>query len=267
MTKMACRDYAVMTVDLEYDWETNNKENLELIPRLLSLFDRYRVRATFFVLGKICEEHPELVRKISKKHEIAVHGYSHEDIGKMNMDQLSEFMGLAFQSFKKNNISVQGFRAPFFISNNALGRQLKEHGCVYDSSFSCFFPGRYFNILPSKTPYHASSQNLKIRGSDIIEMPIPSFFPFFPPSGFPMYRLLWPISKLFPIKYMFYLHPCEFLEKGPGKELSFFVRHLYSRNHGEKAWKILEYLLKKSKKKNVRWISCSDYLKHIRLNP
>ena len=35
-------------------------------------------RATFFVLGRHVEAHPELVRRISEEgHEIASHGYDH----------------------------------------------------------------------------------------------------------------------------------------------------------------------------------------------
>ena len=47
--------------------------------RMLSLLDRFGVRATFFALGKVCEEFPHLLPAIaSAGHEIGTHGYGHE---------------------------------------------------------------------------------------------------------------------------------------------------------------------------------------------
>jgi polysaccharide deacetylase family protein (PEP-CTERM system associated) len=48
------------------------------INQILSLFNDYNVKATFFILGWIAERYPELVRKIAEMdHEISSHGYSH----------------------------------------------------------------------------------------------------------------------------------------------------------------------------------------------
>ncbi|MEV6349135.1 polysaccharide deacetylase family protein [Actinoplanes sp. NPDC051851] len=47
-------------------------------PRLLRMLDRHGVRATFFLVGRMVEEHPEVARSIATAgHEIAVHGYDH----------------------------------------------------------------------------------------------------------------------------------------------------------------------------------------------
>ncbi|EQD44112.1 polysaccharide deacetylase, partial [mine drainage metagenome] len=47
--------------------------------RVLELFERHDVRATFFVLGWVAERFPALVRDISAAgHEIASHGFGHE---------------------------------------------------------------------------------------------------------------------------------------------------------------------------------------------
>src|SRR5918999_1035885 len=46
--------------------------------RLLALFDEAGVKATFFVLGWVCERVPRLVARIAASgHEIASHGYEH----------------------------------------------------------------------------------------------------------------------------------------------------------------------------------------------
>jgi peptidoglycan/xylan/chitin deacetylase (PgdA/CDA1 family) len=47
-------------------------------PRLLRLLDNAGVRATFFLLGRMAEKHPRVVRAIAAGgHEIGVHGYDH----------------------------------------------------------------------------------------------------------------------------------------------------------------------------------------------
>jgi peptidoglycan/xylan/chitin deacetylase (PgdA/CDA1 family) len=50
----------------------------EWTPRVLDALRANGARATFFVLGRHAEEHPELIRRISEEgHEIASHGYDH----------------------------------------------------------------------------------------------------------------------------------------------------------------------------------------------
>ena len=48
------------------------------VDRLLELFSRNSISATFFVLGWIAERHPEMIRRIATGgHELASHGYDH----------------------------------------------------------------------------------------------------------------------------------------------------------------------------------------------
>jgi peptidoglycan/xylan/chitin deacetylase (PgdA/CDA1 family) len=50
----------------------------EATPALLRLLDIVGVRATFFVVGRDLEEHPELGRELAAAgHEVGVHGYDH----------------------------------------------------------------------------------------------------------------------------------------------------------------------------------------------
>ena len=44
---------------------------------ILENLNKYNAEATFFCLGKNAENYPELFRKISKKHTIGNHSYSH----------------------------------------------------------------------------------------------------------------------------------------------------------------------------------------------
>ena len=59
--------------------------------RILELFDRYDVKATFFVLGWVAERFPHLVRRITAAgHELASHGYSHVRAGNQTRGEFQE---------------------------------------------------------------------------------------------------------------------------------------------------------------------------------
>lgn len=51
----------------------------EHTPKILDLLDAAGVRATFFVIGRKAERHPELVRAIrARGHAVGVHGFAHD---------------------------------------------------------------------------------------------------------------------------------------------------------------------------------------------
>ena len=245
---------SIMTVDLEYDFEGKGTENLDLVPKILDFFEDHKVKATFFVVGKLTESHEDTIKDISKKHEIASHGHTHADLSKLNRQQLDDEIKSSKEAIEGLNIKCHGFRAPFFKTNKALFELLEKNNFKYDSSLSTFFPGRYFNPLLKTKPF---------KKQGIVELPVPNFLPFLIPTGFSYYRLFHPFSRLFKLKYMFYLHPCEFLEKPIGKEISFLVRQFYKVNKGKKAWSIFKSLIEKT---NVEWTSCLNYIEETKLD-
>jgi peptidoglycan/xylan/chitin deacetylase (PgdA/CDA1 family) len=46
-------------------------------PHFLDALDRLSVRATFFVLGEAVVRHPGLTRDLARRHDVAVHGWTH----------------------------------------------------------------------------------------------------------------------------------------------------------------------------------------------
>lgn len=237
----------VMTVDLEYDFETKQDQNLRyIVPKLLDFLEEQNVTVTFFVLGEIAEKYPKLIKKISKKHEIASHSYDHSYLNETNLDfQLRK----SKHAIERLGIKCKGFRAPYFVYPSNLFKALKENGYKYDSSISSFFPGRYNNLLVSTKPHWRKG---------IVELPMSNFVGKFLSSGLPYYRICYPVSKMFKIPYMFYMHPCEFLKKQPKFKQNILIRKMYSRNQGEKAWKIFTKLIQNSK---CNWIGCDEFIK------
>ena len=58
------------------------------VPRLLELCDRLGVTATFFAPGHTVETFPETAAAIAAAgHEIAAHGYVHEDFEQLSLDE------------------------------------------------------------------------------------------------------------------------------------------------------------------------------------
>lgn len=77
--------------------------------QVLDLLEEYDAKATFFVLGKIAEKHPEVIlRQYEEGHELANHTYSHPK--KPTLSQIEEEMR------KTNGIiySITGFKPTLF---------------------------------------------------------------------------------------------------------------------------------------------------------
>lgn len=113
--------------------------------RLLDLFDRHGVKATFFVLGWLAERYPTLVQEIHLRgHEVGSHGYAHRTLDRSSPAEFREEIRSA-KAFLEDLIHfpVIGYRAPSF----SLTREtmwaleiLSEEGFQYDSSV---FPIRH----------------------------------------------------------------------------------------------------------------------------
>lgn len=84
--------------------------------RLLELFDRAGVQATFFILGIVAEEFPDLVREIARRgHEVASHGYSHAKVFELTPDAFAEELRRTKGELEDiTGQAVIGYRAPSF---------------------------------------------------------------------------------------------------------------------------------------------------------
>lgn len=61
----------------------------------LDVLDQLGARATFFLVGELCAQNPELVREIAARgHELANHGYTHRPFPKLGMRELSRELEL-----------------------------------------------------------------------------------------------------------------------------------------------------------------------------
>ncbi|MEO5988373.1 MAG: polysaccharide deacetylase family protein [Candidatus Eisenbacteria bacterium] len=107
---------------------------------ILDLLDRHGWRSTFFVLGDVVREHPDLIRRmVEGGHELACHGMSHRPLWRATAEtfraELAEFRRTVVSVL--GHFPVVGFRAPTFSidrSNPWALEVLRQEGYLYDSS-------------------------------------------------------------------------------------------------------------------------------------
>lgn len=62
----------------------------EFTPKLLDILKRYNVKATFFVVGKLAEQHPDLIRaETLAGHEVGNHTYHHVNLTKIPVNEIA----------------------------------------------------------------------------------------------------------------------------------------------------------------------------------
>lgn len=141
--------YFLATNDVELTSIKFNKQRRESgrlvmeegLPKLLSLYDKYSISATFFVTGDIAEEFPAIPRMIVEAgHELASHSYSHQDSYALDTLSLQEQVQQINKSKKIlediGGCEVVTFRAPALRVNEWTPQALQEAGFIIDSSIS-----------------------------------------------------------------------------------------------------------------------------------
>ncbi len=150
--------------------------------RVLELFSRHGVRATFFLVGWTAERNPELVREIlSAGHEIGCHSHLHRAIWTLRPDDFRADLKQAMAAIEDAaGKKVVGFRAPTFsIVKRTLWALdiLLEEGLRYDSSIfpihhDCYgvpdAPTSIFEwILPAGRLYEMPMTTLQVLGRNL----------------------------------------------------------------------------------------------------
>ncbi len=122
------------------DWDKYEKRVAENSEKILKILDKFKTKATFFVLGWVAQRYPELVRKIEQAgHEVASHGYAHQLIYTQSPEEFR-------MDIRKAKIILEeiiqrpilGYRAPTYsVTKKSLWALniLMEEGFQYDSSF------------------------------------------------------------------------------------------------------------------------------------
>ncbi|MGF6272023.1 polysaccharide deacetylase family protein (PEP-CTERM system associated) [Massilia sp. UYP11] len=120
-------------------WPTRECRVEANMDRILALYERHDVRATFFTLGWIAERYPAMVRRIvAAGHELASHGYGHlraSDQSRAEFDNDIRSSKALLEDI--GGQAVVGYRAPSFSIGHAnlwALDALHDAGYKYSSS-------------------------------------------------------------------------------------------------------------------------------------
>lgn len=116
--------------------------------RVLELFARHRVSATFFILGLVAKKNPRIVREIAKQgHEIGCHSYAHSLVYNLTPDEFREDTKRAVACIEDAcGLTPRAYRAPSYsITAKSLWALeiLVELGFTHDSSIYPISHDRY----------------------------------------------------------------------------------------------------------------------------
>ncbi|EDO7777855.1 polysaccharide deacetylase [Campylobacter coli] len=164
------------------------------IPRLLKLFKKYNIPATWFAPGHSIETFPEQMKMIvDTGHEIGAHGYSHENPIAMSAKQEEDVLLKSIELIEKiSGKKPSGYVAPWWEFSNITNELLLKHGIKYDHSLmhNDFTP--YYVRVGDKWTKIDYSKDAKewmkplVRGqeTDLIEIPANWYLDDLPPMMF-----------------------------------------------------------------------------------
>jgi peptidoglycan/xylan/chitin deacetylase (PgdA/CDA1 family) len=163
-------------------------------PRLIRLFEKYGLPATWFVPGHSIETFPELTQMIvDAGHEIGVHGYSHENPIAMTREQETAILDRSIELIEKvSGRRPTGYVAPWWEFSPVTNEILLERGIKYDHSLMHRdFEPYYVRVGDSwkKIDYTKDAQTWMeplIRGeeTDLVEIPANWYLDDLPPMMF-----------------------------------------------------------------------------------
>lgn len=127
------------------------------VPRILEIFRRAGIRQTFFYPAWCMERYPHLVEAILKDgHEIAAHGYLHEEPNAQSREREHEFLRRQIAIIEKmTGRRPRGWRAPLYKASRHSPELLAREGLAYDAS-----------LMGDDVPYI-----LRTKAGDVIELP------------------------------------------------------------------------------------------------
>ncbi len=175
-----------MTIDVECWFHASNMRNkaphslwhrlptriIFNIERILALLNAHHTKATFFILGWVAENFPEVVQMIADEgHEIATRGYYHNLITEMTPNEFEDDLLKSLEAINRSTSKpVRGHRACNFTINELTLWALEilaKYGFEYDSSIypikrnNYGFPG-YPNRLPHRILFEGEGEIIEI---------------------------------------------------------------------------------------------------------
>ncbi len=96
--------------------------------------------ATIPICGILAQRYPKAIKEIaSLGYEIACHGFTHINYGRLSLEQQIDHLGKSVHAFQSMGIKVTGFRGPYLSSNNYTLSAVDNIGLNYISNDTIFW--------------------------------------------------------------------------------------------------------------------------------
>ena len=140
-------------------------------PRLLDLCERLGIPSTWFIPGHTADNYPEISREVHRRgHELANHGYLHEDFGALTIDESRSALRKANAALERiSGVQPQGVRLSGGDLDGAIFELLVEEGFAWDSSLIGEFRQHWCR---SRDAFGVDAAITRGRPLDLVELPI-----------------------------------------------------------------------------------------------
>jgi len=179
-----------MTVDVDPPIPSNPNPDIveDGVIVLLKLFDKYEIKATFFVPAVVAEKFPTVMNEVVKQgHEMACHGLKHDrKEATLGIGQELRIIRTATKIIQTvTGVRPVGFRAPLFDVNESCWIALQKNDYLYDSSIVCspfygnhrvFSPSRPFLLPVPKTSGNHTLFEIPVSTNPLLPFPLGGAF-------------------------------------------------------------------------------------------
>ena len=228
------------------DWVNHESRIVQSTDRILDLFASKGVKATFFTLGYVAKNHPDLIKRIvAGGHELASHGFYHQRVTDLSRGEfLNDISSTKALLEDIGGQEILGYRAPSFSiceKNQWAFEVLQETGHRYSSSTYPVIHDHYGTPNWPDEPYEPVPGLLELPQATIElkgrKLPV---------GGGGYFRLMpYALSKMaikqfhkeHNVPYIFYFHPWEIDADQPkigGAPLKSKFRHYVNLGSMEK---------------------------------
>lgn len=208
--------------EFEASWEKHPSRVLLEVEKLLVLFEKHSVKATFFILGWVATHHPDVVRRIAGLgHDLGVHSYWHRPVNSQTPSEFREDLARALDAVESaTGVRCNKYRAPgLSMPLNAAEyfHEMRALGVTIDSSYSNYNGSHSTANLRASEPYIIDTP-----AGAVLELPVVKA----PAFGLPLPAPVGGAFRLLPISlisrqirnnkyYMSYFHPRDFDSNQP----------------------------------------------------
>ena len=170
---------------------------------------RFEAHAVFFVVGRLVEEHPDIVRAIaSAGHEVGLHGYEHDNVAHYDSEALvllDKNLATAGSAVAEiTGTRPQCFRAPYLLFPQfyraEVHAMLKAQGYRWVSNRKVRYPVELLRpgILPARNAWRGSDGSIRMMNNRMLRPPLNTRLLATENFGGSRGRLRWLLGKRAP---------------------------------------------------------------------